>query len=69
LGAILYFSRILFPENLFAMTIFGTVVGSLIIGVLYWRFILPKGLRSRITHFIKSHTLFFKKKMKHASGY
>ena len=68
LGTILYLGHIIFPANPFAIISFGTIVGSLVTGGLYWYFILPKGFRSKITHFVQTHMPFFKSTENHGSG-
>ena len=52
LGVILFFSRILFPDNMYAMLGFGSVVGCLVTGGLYWCFILPESFRMKIRHIL-----------------
>jgi len=44
----LILSRILFADNVFAVLGYGSAAGALILGLLYWRYILPENIRGRI---------------------
>lgn len=47
-GLCLVSSRVLFPDNALATFGIGSAVGALVLGVLYWRYMLSEQLRSRL---------------------
>ena len=65
---IFYVSRTIFPVNHFVVIGFGTILGGLVTGVLYWRFLLPEGFRTKVVHFMYKNLPFLKTNEKHGLG-